>query len=308
MVRRRTRRVGRHNTRLLRAAAQEGPASPRVRPQQKRRSSCGTPGGSLSTHELSRGGVPRSRGALIGQVATHLERQHWPRTTLATILAVSGFVAFLASYLALSAGLVNMAIRYGLSALVGYLTFLACVRLWVHYHSEPSDQDLGTFDPVDAADLLAQPGTPDSFSFGGSGDFSGGGATRAFDTPVDAISHAGDPSASDGLDLFADTGEGAVVFIPIALAGALLIGVLSTATVVIGAPALLAEVAIDAAIAGTIYRRLVRLPPQHWVRGAVARTWRPMLAIGVTAVLLALLVQWLVPSAASIGDVFRVTR
>jgi hypothetical protein len=33
-----------------------------------------------------------------------------------------------------------------------------------------------------------------------------------------------------------------------------------------------------------------------------------MLAIGVTAVLLALLLQWLVPSATSIGDLFRVTR
>ena len=76
-------------------------------------------------------------------------------------------------------------------------------------------------------------------------------------------------------------------------------------TVVVGAPGLLAELLLDGVIAGAAYRRLRQVPLQHWLHGAVRRTWKPMLALTLTLVAAGLVAQWLRPAAHSIGDFLR---
>lgn len=239
-----------------------------------------------------------TRQTLVNRLASQLEAFHYPRLALLTIVTASGFAAFLASYALLLAGLHSMPVRYGFAALGGYLAFLALVRLWVERYSGPSVQ-LPDATPVDL-DFTSVPGG--SFDFGGGGGFSGGGAGRSFDAP-EAVS---DPLGIDSIDLVPDADESAMVMIPLLLFGVLVVGLVSTLSVLWAAPALLAEVFLDAVITGAVYRKLKNVPSQHWAYGVFRRTWKPMFTIVVTLILAAALAQWLQPAADSIGDFFRV--
>jgi hypothetical protein len=96
--------------------------------------------------------------------------------------------------------------------------------------------------------------------------------------------------------------SGAAVVIPVLIVGFIVVGLVGVVTVVVGAPGLLAELLLDGVIAGAAYRRLRQVPLQHWLHGAVRRTWKPMLALTLTLVAAGLVAQWLTPAADSIGD------
>ena len=85
----------------------------------------------------------------------------------------------------------------------------------------------------------------------------------------------------------------------------MIVGLGSAVAVILGAPALLGEVLLDAGIAGLVYRRIGRYPTQHWLDGVLRRTWKPMLAIMTTLIFCATLAQHYVPAADSIGDFFH---
>jgi hypothetical protein len=71
------------------------------------------------------------------------------------------------------------------------------------------------------------------------------------------------------------------------------------------APVLLAEVAFDAAIVATTYRRLRHAHAEHWMGTVLRRTWVPALIITVFVALAGGALQMAAPEARSIGDVFR---
>lgn len=244
---------------------------------------------------------PSARQALIARIAVRLQHLHHPRLALLGILTVAGLSGFLSSFALLSAGVSSMPARYGLASLIGYLCFLCCVRLWVGQYHEAQG---GGLDLVDLGPHSLGP-TGDGFTFGGGGGFSGGGAGRSFDASPTSTDALPDVPGLDLVDGIADLDEGALVLLPVVLAGVLIVGLISAVAVLIGAPALLAEVFLDAIIAGAAYRRLRLVPSQHWTRGAFRRTWKPMLAIVVMLIFAAAIAQHLVPSADSIGDFFR---
>jgi len=244
---------------------------------------------------------PADRQKRIARVAAALQERHHPRLALSGILTAAGLAGFLTSFLLPTFGLTSMAARYALAALVAYLAFLGFIRLWVtRYHGDQSaDGSL--------LDLAPDPvsGGGHGFGFGGGGQFSGGGAGRSFETGSDVLDPPSAGSDLDVIDLVPDVDEGVVLLVPIAFIVALLVGLVGVITVLVGAPALLGEVLFDAVIAGAVYRRLRFVPAQHWSHGALRRTWRPMLALGVTLVLAAAIAQHFVPTADSIGDFFR---
>lgn len=258
-------------------------------------------GGTLPQRERSRFLRPADRHKVIARVAAALQARHYPRLALSGILTAAGLAGFLTSFLLLTFGLTTMAARYALAALVAYLAFLGFIRLWVTRYlgdrsAEGSLLDLAP-DPA--------PGGGHGFGFGGGGQFSGGGAGRSFETGSDVLDPPSAGSDLDVIDLVPDVDEGVVVLVPLAFIVALLVGLVGVVTVLVGAPALLGEVLFDAVIAGAVYRRLRFVPAQHWSHGALRRTWRPMLALGVTLVLAAAIAQHFVPTADSIGDFFR---
>jgi hypothetical protein len=245
-----------------------------------------------------------------------LERHHYPRLAMCAVLASGGLAGFLTSAVLLAAGLRSMAWRYGLAALVGYGIFLLGLRLWLSLHGRQRPK---LEDAADALDLAPTPGAEPSaasegapeFQFGGGGGFSGGGAGGTFDSAgiSDAAAAAEVASGASGTGDVADAvsalDEGAAIVIPVLIVSFVVVGLVGVVTVLVGAPGLLAELLLDGLIAGTAYRRLRQVPVQHWLHGAVRRTWKPMLALTLTLVIAGLVAQQLTPAADSIGDLLR---
>ena len=234
--------------------------------------------------------APLDRATLVERVRRLDIDRGYPRLIMLLVLGVSGAVAFLSSVGLLRSGVDHMAVRYPIAVLAGYLAFLACIRLWVAYRRYVRRLD------VDAPDITNSNSNPtteaesDLFQGGRSGG--GGGGTGWGDTRS---------NPSDGF-LDVDLDE----LWPVALAlVAVLSGVLALGYVVWAAPVLLAEVAVDAAVVGTVYRRLRKQDMGFWLDAAVNRTWLPASVVGVGAALLGWGLQWMAPEAASIGAALR---
>lgn len=243
------------------------------------------------------------REAIVHRLADRLQQRHHPRLALSAILGGAGGVGFLTSFALLRLGVASMPVRYALAAAAGYLAFLALVRLWAGWYAERQDAAADLTDvlaetAIDTASLSydAVPST-----FGGGGGMAGGGAGRGFDTDAGVAT----VDVADGAASLADTDEGALIVVPILIGAVVVAGLAGTVTVLVGAPALLAEVILDAFVATAVYRRLRRLEPQHWTTGILRRTWKPMLAITIVLIAAAAVAQRLVPAAQSIGDLWR---
>jgi hypothetical protein len=257
-----------------------------------------------------------ARERVIRRLRAHLERDHYPRLAMCAVLALGGLAGFLASAGLLEAGVRSMALRYGLGALIGYGVFLLGLRLWLMVHGRRRP-DLG--DALDALDLVPTPRADPAvapepvpeFHFGGGGGFSGGGAGGPLESIGVSESAAAAETASeatetaDVVDAVSELDEAAAIVIPVFIVGFIVIGLIGVVTVLVGAPGMLAELLLDGVIAGAAYRRLQHVPVQHWLHGAVRRTWKSMLAVALALIVAGLVAQWLMPTADSIGDFLR---
>ena len=233
---------------------------------------------------------PISRSDALVEVQKRFIARSYPRVHILLILALSGLAAFLFSAGTLRLGLDHMGVRYFAAMLAGYATFLLLIRAWIEY------QRYGV-DPVDALDAAdAASSTADAagsvFAGGGSGG-AGGGA--GWDSA--AVESA---TAEIGFDASVDDAWPVVVAAICALAG-----LLAIVYVVYAAPVLLAEIALDAALLAGLYRRLRREHARYWLDSALRLTWMPALVAIVFVTLAGFIVQWAMPAARSIGDVWR---
>ena len=85
-------------------------------------------------------------------------------------------------------------------------------------------------------------------------------------------------------------------------------GAVAIGYVIYAAPLLLSEVALDAAVASTLYRRLRKDDVSHWAVTVLRRTWIPAAAIMLFAALGGYALQRVAPEARSIGGVVRALR
>lgn len=244
------------------------------------------------------------RARVIRRLGTQLERQYYPRLAMLAVLALGGLAGFLTSAWLLQAGVRSMPWRYGIGALIGYAVFLLGLRLWLTVHGR---RRLELGDALDAGNLPTPSAEPE-FVFGGSGGFSGGGAggsltSGGLSDSASAVEAAS--GAADAADALSGLEDGAVVVIPALIIGAIVVGLAGVVTVLLGAPGLLAELLLDGVIAGAAYRRLRLVPVQHWLEGAVRRTWKPMLALTLTLVAAGWVAQAVMPNAHSIGDLMQ---
>ena len=214
----------------------------------------------------------------------------YPRLVVLLIVALSGLGAFLFSAVTLELGFTQMGLRYFGATLVGYLTFLLLLRAWIAYerrdwHIDGDLPDLGSRGGDSAKDAL----------FGGGRSGGGGSAgswhpSQGFDTDLD-------------LDL--DIGDLWVVVVAGICA---LGGLIAILYVVYAAPVLLAEVALDAALVAGLYRKLRQEDARHWLTSAIRHTWAPALVAGLFLIVAGEAIQWALPDARSIGDVWRQIR
>lgn len=225
----------------------------------------------------------QAREQLILRLRGYLERHHYPRLAMCAVLALGGLVGFLTSAGLLMAGVGSMAWRYGLAALAGYAAFLAGLRVWLRLHGRPRPDRANPLEGLD-------------FPVGAGGDV----PDPSCPAPGEIASNAS--AFADAADVVGGLDEGAAIVVPVLIAGFVVVGLVSVVMVLVGAPGLLAELLLDGVIAGAAYHRLRDVPLQHWLHGAVRRTWKPMLALTITLVAVGLLAQWVQPTADSIGD------
>lgn len=247
----------------------------------------------------------------IARLRHRLERDGTPRFDMFLITLLTGGIGFLVSATLLAVGVDAMPIRYAIAFAFAYLFFLALLRLWLRYRQ---GFDAGAQDAYDAADLVgeiagdladlaggepAHAGDP----FGGGGSFGGGGASAAYGDGAGRTSAVGG-SKGEGPSLF-DADEGILVVALVAAAAALL---LASFWIVWSAPALFAELALDAFFVGGLYHRLRRGDSSAWFGTALKRTALPFLFTGALFVFAGWLAQEKYPGARSIGEVVNLIR
>lgn len=213
------------------------------------------------------------------------------------IVAVTAFAGFVASWALLEfAAMHDMALRYPCAVAIAYAVFVALLWVWLHVRGDvPAEFGGG--------------GTTDNGDNGwdcGSGRSGGGGASASWQSTSSPPS----PStvAGDGpLDSISDIGmsdidepEGCVVIVALAVIGIVVVGGVYLVWI---APGLLAEIMLDAALAGGLYRRLRRIERQHWLQTALQRTAGPFLVTAIVLGVLGFAAQRAKPGIDSINDV-----
>ncbi len=217
------------------------------------------------------------RRTLVVEIQHRLDRETFPRLIVLIMLVVAGAAAILCSARALHAGLASMAARYAIATASGYVVFLLLIRVWIAMRRGWSvDQD----DVDEVVELAA--------------DARGAPAAGSSADLVDA--------ASDGFTWSFDLDDLWWLALVAVAAGA---GLVAVALVVASAPVLLAEVALDAALVGTVYRRLRYEDRGYWATTALRRTWMSAAVLVTFMAVLGFALQQLTPGGDSIGDVIR---
>jgi hypothetical protein len=250
--------------------------------------------------------VVPSRNSEHMRIQHALERFHSPRLQMALIAFLTGIIGFFSSVTLLHAGFGAMWIRYPLAIGLAYCAFLFFLWCWLRLRGKNTSDgfDLPSNLPSGSSSTDCVP-TIDSLTAGG-GNFGGGGASGSFDDgstmAADYAVSGGDASsgfsdAAGGLDF----GEFAVILVVIiAIAGA----AWAALGIVTEAPSFLAEIILDAALAGGLYRRLTGVEGDHWLQTAVRRTvWR-FAIVALLFSIAGIAMHIYSPEARSIGQVF----
>lgn len=227
----------------------------------------------------------KPRRELLAEIQARFIAKGYPRLLVLFILLLAGLAAFAFSAGALRLGFEQMGLRYLAASLAGYATFLLLIRVWIAFHR-------GELDPgLDMVDVLDESSGSKGAAFGG-GHSGGAGASANWDAP----------DVGRAVDISVDVDDAW----PLVLAAVALLGsVLAMFYVVYAAPALLAEIALDAALVAGIYRKLRKQDARYWLDSALRRTWKPAAIAAVCLWVTGTALQWAMPDARSIGDVVR---
>ncbi len=244
--------------------------------------------------------LPLNRGSEVVRGRQDLQQHGWPRLQMALIVALTGTAGFLASHLLRLAGIDAMLLRYPMAVLLAYGVFLLLMWIWIRWRwdnvLDGLSPDLGSGSPSPRGSAVESPWS------GVGGRSGGGGASASWNESAPVI--AGDAGelpltglAEDeaGLPLLAILGI-------VALAATVL---LASVWVVWSAPVLMAELLVDAAIAGGLYRRMQGMQQQGWWRVCVSHTIWPLLGLLVFFTVVGWLAQELAPGAVSLAQAFR---
>jgi hypothetical protein len=233
-----------------------------------------------------------SRVAVLAQMRKHPIARSYPRLVVLLIVGLSGASAFLFSAVTLQLGFTGMGLRYFGATLVGYLTFLFLLRAWIAYERGGWHIDGDLHDIPSRGESAKDPLFGGGRSGGGGSAGSWHDSSQRFDTGID-------------LDLDLDIGE---LWLLVLAGFCALGGLIAILYVVYAAPVLLAEVALDAALVAGLYRKLRQEEARHWLTSAIRHTWAPALVAGLFLIVAGVAIQWALPDAHSIGDVWRQIR
>jgi hypothetical protein len=258
-----------------------------------------------------------SRLVHIARMRARLERAHWPRLQMATLVAITGGVGFVASYALLRGGMGAMWQRYPLAVAIAYAVFLMLLWLWARFFERKANDWLDLVPDGGGSGGGHSGGGFGGGASGGGGHSGGGGASASFEVegnvPMPSIAAPEVDLSLPELELpdaLGGADEGGCVLVLLLLAAAIALSALlvTVGWVVWIAPTLMAELILDVALAGSLYRRLRRIQTQHWLRTALRRTIWPVLGVALTMAVLGYAGTRYAPGANSIGDVVSAVR
>ncbi len=255
-------------------------------------------------------------------IAALTARLSMPRLQISLILLITAFIGFIVSALLLRIGLTSMLIRYPIAVMSAYVGFLFLLRIWLWWQSDEPTGDISSdLDALAIPDLSGIGGNVGTAArdvpFGGGGDFAGAGAGGSWDSdvpapvPVGIMSNVGSSPAqaaatgggtspfdvTDVMDVDLDDGIALVLVIIVLLL------VFSALIYVIWiAPVLLAELMVDAAVVGALYKPVKDLPRRHWLLTAIRKTAIPAAIIALLFGIAGAIMQSAEPDAVTLGQ------
>jgi hypothetical protein len=255
------------------------------------------------------------------------------RFHIALLILWSFCVGALMTKLLLLLGVHSMAWRYALSLLVSYIAFFVGVRLWLAYvgaaplwggrRSALRDEGSNStsLDPFNWSGGSSG-GSGGTSIRGGGGDFGGGGASSSFAgearapelaigsprlSPMPLAGSNGSHSGSTGIGLDLDLGDdGWLVILLLILVAAVLASVFGVVLYLVwSGPALLADVAFQAMLAGGLIRSTRNWRDASWETRLLRATWLPFAIVTALAVAMAMVGAHLFPDVHTLGDLLR---
>lgn len=238
--------------------------------------------------------LPSSRSTEAMRARRQLQHRGWPRLQMALIVVLTGAAGFLASHVLRLAGMDAMLLRYPLAVLMAYGVFLLLMWIWIRWRWDAVADGLSS-----GRGGSGSQGSP----WSGSGGRSGGGGASASWGESAASSRTGADSTSL-LDV-ADGEAGLPLLAILGIIALVATVLLASVWVVWSAPVLMAELLVDAAIAGGLYKRMQGMQAQGWWRLCLSHTIWPLLGLLVFFAGLGWLAQELAPGAVSLVQVFK---
>ncbi|HFF5964842.1 TPA: hypothetical protein ACGCF6_000154 [Stenotrophomonas maltophilia] len=244
--------------------------------------------------------LPMNRGSEVVRARQHLQQRGWPRLQMALIVALTGAAGFLASHLLRLAGIDAMLLRYPMAVLLAYGVFLLLMWIWIRWRwdnvLDGLSPDVGSGSPSPRGSAVESP-------WSGVGGRSGGGGASASWNESARVS-GGDASELP-LTGLAEDEAGLPLLAILGIVALVATVLLASVWVVWSAPVLMAELLVDAAIAGGLYRRMQGMREQGWWRVCVTHTIWPLLGLLVFFTVVGWLAQELAPGAVSLAQAFR---
>lgn len=220
----------------------------------------------------------RWRSRAMRGMEEYFRKRGFPRFMLGVVLLLTGLAGFGLSFSLLRAGMDAMWLRYPLAVLGAYGIFLLLMRLWVEIERR-------NFDPNDPELLAAlendRPAPAFTDSQKGKGSW-----LDWLDLPVDLV--PGDEGCLGGIVVLV------LIGVVLGLIG-LLLSILSAA------PALIAEVFVDAVLVGALYRRLKIAARENWLGTCIRKTWLFVVITTLILFIAGLFLTVSAPDAKSIG-------
>ncbi|MCC8627680.1 hypothetical protein [Xanthomonas vesicatoria] len=237
------------------------------------------------------------RRVSIEQARRHLERDGWPRVQMSAIVLITATGGLLASFLLRNAGVDAMAVRYPIATLFAYGVFLLLMWAWLRWRND-IDGDV----VEDCVDLGSSAAQDTSGWAGHGGNSSGAGRSGTWSTPSGSTS---DVLGDSELPAFVD-GDAAlpIVAVVIVLAAAA-VAIVAAAWVVWSAPVLMAELVVDAALAGGLYRRMRGVQAQGWWWLCVRHTLWPLIGVLAFFLVVGAVAQHKAPQATTLVEALR---
>lgn len=243
-----------------------------------------------------------ARAKLVERMRDRLESQSYPRLQMSLIVSLTGLAGLLASASLLKLGMHSMAWRYPAALLIAYGAFLGLLWLWLRSRAEDW-VDVGNLgDGADAVDMVTSMLRPVRQGVSRSSREIAEDGGLAVDLSSAARSVVTARSSKSSKLGWTDAGGVDELTIILLVLGFVLALATAAFYVVYQAPVLMAEVALDGALVGTLYHRLRECERQHWLHAVWSHTRWPLLAM--------LLVMWLVgwglgqaaPGAVTLGQ------